>query len=44
MIFFPRSYELYWTSGGNKAWKNLGPYGIWTHDLCDTSAAVYQLS
>ena len=19
--------------------KNSGPYGIWTHDLCDTSAA-----
>ena len=24
--------------------KNLGPYGIWTHNLCDTSAALYQLS
>ena len=24
--------------------KNSGPYGIWTHDLCDTSAALYQLS
>ena len=21
-----------------------GPYGIWTHDLCDNSAALYQLS
>ena len=21
-----------------------GPYGIWTHDLCDTDAALYQLS
>ena len=21
-----------------------GPYGIWTHDLCGTSAALYQLS
>ena len=21
-----------------------GPYGIWTHDLCDTGAALYQLS
>ena len=21
-----------------------GPYGIWTHDLYDTSAALYQLS
>ena len=24
--------------------KNTGPYGIWTHDLCDTGAALYQLS
>ena len=24
--------------------KNSGPYGIWTHDLCGTSAALYQLS
>ena len=22
--------------------KNSGPYRIWTHDLCDTSAALYQ--
>ena len=22
--------------------KNSGPYGIWTHDLCDTGAALYQ--
>ena len=21
----------------NKAWKNSGLYGIWTHDLCDTN-------
>ena len=29
----------------NKAWKkNSGLYGIWTHDLCDTGAALYQLS
>ena len=21
-----------------------GPYGIWTHDLCDTGAALFQLS
>ena len=29
-----------------KAWKkkNSGLYGIWTHDLCDTGAALYQLS
>ena len=24
--------------------KNSGPYGIWTHDLCDTGASLYQLS
>ena len=24
--------------------KNSGPCGIWTHDLCGTSAALYQLS
>ena len=24
--------------------KILGPYGIWTHDLCDTDAALNQLS
>ena len=24
--------------------KNSGPYGILTHDLCDTGAALYQLS
>ena len=24
--------------------KNSGPYGIWTHDLCNTGAALYQLS
>ena len=23
--------------------KNLGLYGIWTHDLCDTGAVIYQL-
>ena len=28
----------------NKTWKNSGPNGIWTHDLCDTGAACYQLS
>ena len=22
--------------------KNSDPYGIWTHDLCDTGAALYQ--
>ena len=24
--------------------KNSGLYGIWTHGLCDTGAALYQLS
>ena len=24
--------------------ENSGPYGIWTYDLCDTGAALYQLS
>ena len=24
--------------------KDSGSYGIWTHDLCDTGAALYQLS
>ena len=24
--------------------KNSGPYCIWTHDLCSTGAALYQLS
>ena len=28
----------------NKAWKNSGPNGIWTHDLCDTGAALHQLN
>ena len=41
----PRSYEHYWTSSWNKTWKKIsGKYGIWTHDLCDTSAVLYQLS
>ena len=24
--------------------ENSGKYGIWTHNLCDTSAELYQLS
>ena len=24
--------------------KDLGPYGVWSHDLCDTNAALHQLS
>ena len=27
-----------------RAEKNSGPYGIWTHDLYDSGAALYQLS
>ena len=40
----PRSDMHYLGSSENKAWKNSGLYGIWTHDLCDTGAALYQLS
>ena len=31
-----RSDVHYLGSSENKAWKNSGLYGIWTHDLCDT--------
>ena len=37
----PRSYEPVLEKWPEK---NSGPYGIWTHDLCDTSVALYQLS
>ena len=40
----PRSYEYYLVSSENKAAKNSGPYGIWTHNLCDAGAALYQLN
>ena len=36
----PRSNVHYLGSSENKAWKNSGLYGIWTHDLCDTGAVV----
>ena len=36
-----RSDVHYLGSSENKAWKNSGLYGIWTHDLCDTGAALY---
>ena len=39
-----RSNEHYLSSSENKAWKSSGLYGIWTHDLCDTSAVLYQPS
>ena len=38
----PRSGDHYWTSSWNKK-KNSDPFGIWTYDLCDTGAALYQL-
>ena len=37
-------FAVYLSSRENKAWKNSGLYGIWTHDLCDTAAVLYQLS
>ena len=41
----PRSDVHYLGSSENKPWKKIsGLYGIWTHDLCDTGAALYQLS
>ena len=40
----PRRNVHYLSSSKNKAWKNSDLYGIWTHDLCDTGAALYQLS
>ena len=40
----PRNKVRYLSSSENKAWKNSGLYGVKTHDLCDTSAALYQLS
>ena len=40
----PRNNVHYLGSSENKAWKNSGLYGIWTHDLCDTGAVVQKLS
>ena len=40
-------YEVMNTSGAVvkiRPEKNSGLYGIWTHDLCDTGAVLYQLS
>ena len=38
------SCEVTW-AGTNKAQKKFwGSNGIWTHDLCDTGAMLYQLS
>ena len=36
--------EHYLSNSENKAWKNSGLYGIWTHDLCDTGVVLYQQS
>ena len=32
------------SSSENEAWNTVSLYGIWTHDLYDTGAALYQLS
>ena len=40
----PRSNLHYLGSSEIRPEKNSGLYGIWTHDLCDTGAALYQLS
>ena len=39
-----RSNEHYLSSSEVRPEKNSGLYGIWTHDLCDTGAVLYQLS
>ena len=39
-----RSYKRNFCSWEKKAWKKLGLYGIRTLCLCDTGAALYQLS
>ena len=39
-----RSYIRNFWSCEKKAWKNSGLYGIRTLNLCDTGAALYQLS
>ena len=42
----PRSYEHYCTSSWNKTWKKIQARTGFEpiHDLCDTGAALYQLS
>ena len=41
----PQSYEYYLSRSKIiiKPEKDSGPFGIWTHDLCVTGAALYQL-
>ena len=36
--------EHYLSGSKNEAWKNWDLCAIWTHDLCDTGAVLYQLS
>ena len=38
------SNEHYLSISENKTWKNAGLNMMWTHDLCDTGAVLYQLS
>ena len=41
----PHRYEHYWTRSWNNTWEQFsGPYRIWTHNLCNTGAVLYQLS
>ena len=40
----PRSNVHYLAAVKKRPEKNSALYGIWTHDLCDTGAALYQLS
>ena len=39
-----RSNEHYSSGSENKAWKKSDLNRIWTHDLCNTGAVLYQLS
>ena len=39
-----RHHEHFLSSNKNKTPKNSGLYGIQTHDLCNTSAVLHQLS
>ena len=46
-LYERRSSQLLYTTfevAKRKPAKNLGLYGIWTLDLCDADAALYQLS
>ena len=39
-----RSNEHYLSNRETKAWKRFKPVRVWTHELCDTDAALHQLS